>query len=187
MSEKGETISRIQVASRVFGLTKSLYHQLLYLEEPRFDDCRRMYDFLVLIQTSLYSTIVLNLSHLLKDSEKHSVKKLVNLSVEYCGLEKERAREILSELEASDDQIELLVRNRDKRIAHLDKLELDSIGDETLTYLVGLAEKVLIEINQEVLKGDYSFGIAMNTSMEKCMEVLNNDYIRTTKKLKSLP
>lgn len=181
MSEK-ETIGRIQAASSVFSLAKTLYQQLLYLEDSKFDECRRMYDFLVLIQTSLYSTIILNLSHLLKDNEKHSVKKLVNLSVMNCGLERESAETLISELRASEEQIDALVRNRDKRIAHFDKKELNSLNDETIIHLMELTERLLKEINLKVLKRDHSFGIAINTSMEKCMQVLYGEFIRITKR-----
>jgi hypothetical protein len=181
MSEK-ETIGRIQAASSVFSLAKTLYQQLLYLEDSKFDECRRMYDFLVLIQTSLYSTIVLNLSHLLKDGEKHSIGKLLNISVEYCGLEKESAEKLISELQASEQEIDALVRNRDKRIAHFDKKELNSLNDRTITYLMELTERLLKTINSEVLKRDHSFGIPMNTSMEKCMQVLYDEFVRITKR-----
>lgn len=93
---------KIKDANAVFSLAKSLYQQLRELEDKKYEALLNHFDFLILIQTSLYSTLVLNLYHLLRDKEKHSITTLLNLSTQFLGLNEKLAIKMREELTANE-------------------------------------------------------------------------------------
>jgi len=175
-------IEKIQSASAVLALVKSLYRQLKEVENAKFDEMRGYFDFLVLLQTSIYSAVVLNLYHLLKDGEKHSLSKIVNLSVQHLDLKKETSDKLKQELADSEKHIERLVENRDKRIAHFDKKGIAPLDDKTLDHLLKIAENQLKTLNQDALKRDHSFDIPFSKGMNDCMEILSSEFRKITGK-----
>jgi hypothetical protein len=173
---------KIKDASAVFSLAKSLYHQLKALEDKKYEATLGHYDFLILVQTSLYSTLVLNLYHLLKDRERHSIITLLNLSTQFLGLDEKIALKMKEELAASEQPIEELKENRDKRIGHFDKKHIAPLNDNTIEHLIALAEKQLKILNLEALKRDHSFNLPLSKGMSDGMEILNAEFLKITGK-----
>jgi hypothetical protein len=178
---KEVTTQKIIDASAVLSLAKSLFEQLKALEDSKYDKMRNFYDSLVLLQTSIYSTLVLNLFHLLRDGEKHSITRIANSSVQHLGMQQVTSDEIHSELNKRQETIELLKENRDKRVAHFDKKNIVPLADKAIEELIAVAETSLKTLNLKALARDHSFGIPLTTDMKFMMEILGKAFSERTK------
>ncbi len=173
-SDETKTKEKIIDACKVFSLADALHVQLKAIEDRRLGEVRQWYDSLVLIQTSIYSTLVLCLYHLLKEEEKHSVHELIRISSAHLGLTAEMAEKMQAELNDAEEQIEELKKNRDKRIAHFDKNNISPLNDPTIEHLLQLAKNVLTQLRDEVLKESHSFDMVISRGMDSIMDALQS-------------
>lgn len=171
---KETTIQKIRDANAILSFAKTLHYQLLVLEKGENDEARYWFDSLVLFQTSIYSALVLNLYHLLRHTEKNSIVSLIESSIAHCDLPGDAGGQMIDKLKDSNDQIEELRYNRDKRVAHFDLKNTASLSDETIGSLIELAESVLKEITSIVLISDHSYDISMSRDMGSIMSALKN-------------
>jgi len=129
---KEATIQKIKDANAILSFAKTLHHQLLVLEKGENDEVCDWFDSLVLLQTSMYSSLILNLYHLLRHTEKNSIVSLIKSSTAHCSLPEDTGGKMIDKLKDSNDLIEKLRYNRDKRVAHFDLKKTASLSDETI-------------------------------------------------------
>lgn len=173
----------IKNATAVLAMAKVLYRQLKELEDPRYYEIARHFEFLRLVQTSIYATLVLNLSYLVDEREENSITSIVNSAARNQRLTAALAQQIKTEIETSRPHINDLKYNRDKRIAHFDVRDISPLGDETIVRLLQLAESQIAVLNGEVLGKTHDPSIALSWSIRDGIEILKKHYEETSAKL----
>lgn len=76
----------------------------------------------------------------------------------------------------------MLKENRDKRIAHFDKMNIQPLNDNLIEELLSKAQELLGELNERALKRTHSFGIALSRGMDNVMKTLREQIEREVPK-----
>lgn len=163
---------RLHISNGILSLSKCIYLQLKALEQDKFDRLRDQYDCLIIIQTSIYTNLIINLYHLLSD-DKHSISSLLKNLKGIGYLTSELEMEMQAKLESNRDAIQKLKTNRDKRIGHFDKKDILPLDNQTIDSLLDLAERQLLILNSIIGKTDNCFGIALSWDLNDVLDILN--------------
>ena len=162
--------SKLRDANSILSMSMVLHTELLALEKKDYQKVRHFYDSLVLIRTSIFAELLLNLYHLLKSDEKNSIAKLINVSVWLKLLDKKKSAALRDKSNACQQEVEKLKETRDKRIAHYDKKDTLGIDDTAIVTRLKIAEEVLKELTGIILKQSHSYGIALSRDMTSIMD-----------------
>lgn len=179
---KEEVTSKIKDANAILSLAKALFSELQICELSDFDNPSWYFCSLTFIRTSFYHTLVLNLYHLLKDSEEHSISNLVDLAIAHLEFDPKDGELIKKELAANSETVKELKVARDKRIAHFDINNTAPLSDKTIGQLIDIAEKQLKILNLKALKVDHNFNMVVNNDMKLVMKALMTEFDRIHKK-----